>query len=485
MVDWHELSRSVLGPCLRGNRDDAIEILYTNQVMLNDIANQDPYRDVYLGIIAVLDLPDVQPSPIMVAREYTQLADKVEWLRELASTQVTKAEAIGAVPMLKNTAHRYFVTNLLKKAGKEIDSSDNTQDFVTSLIEELSRGHNNLAVPTTANHIVADILEGISGYGKIIPTSFKWLNYHLKGGLRPGRHIAIGGGEKSRKTTWLRNIIKGVLRNKDGSPNQDVSVLFLAFENDRYITAMDFVAMLAMEYMWAKHQNILNTKFGDPNNPRPDDLYIHQLIDAEILLDAIATDRLDNFPKEIVEAVEYGLRTFADWNIEIKDTTSGGGELETLSTVKRAVNFHNATIRKPGQLLIICTDYLTLVEVDDVHDERIAQNLVVNWLTRKVADLQALAFTVAQFNRANIYGRMSGEEVDVMGTHGSSQLERAVQNYMDVQKTSDTTLKVRMRRARRGAGGLNEEQVYYTHPASGLIMSNQPENWFKLGDVSG
>lgn len=485
MVDWHELSRAVLGPCLRGNREDAVDIIYANQVLLNDITSLSPYRETYLGIISVLDIPDAKPSPLMVAREYPAMAGNIDWLRDLASTRSTKEEAVAAIPMLKNTAHKSFVRNLLIKAGKEIDGVESTREFVTSLIEELSKGHNDLTVPTTANNLVADIIEGLSGYGKVVPTSFMWLNHQLKGGLRPGRHIAIGGGEKSRKTTWLRNIIKGVLRNKDGTPNQDVSVLFLAFENDRYITAMDFVAMLAMEYMWSKHRNIINTKFGDPSNPKDSDPYIHQLIDAEIILDALAEDNMASFPKEVVDAIEYGLTTFADWNIEIKDTTRKGGELETLATIKNAVYMHDAVVRKPGQLMIICTDYLTLVEVDNVHDERVAQNLVVNWITRKVADLQATAFTVAQFNRANIYAKMSGEEVDVMGTHGSSQLERAVQNYMDVQKTSDTTIKVRMRRARRGAGGLNEDQVYYTHPASGLILSSQPENWFKIGGSSG
>jgi hypothetical protein len=480
---WVELSEVLLSSCLRGDRDDGIAILYTNAIDMHDIVNEDVYRDIYIALSFVLQDPNGSPTPTSLAHANPNLIGQVDRIRELSNLKVTVAESLDAAKIIKEESSRHYVATTLNNAINEFNEVNDIEVFRSQLISNLNKRFGGEVSNTTAKGILAEIKAGVTAYGKATPTGFSWLDKALKGGLRPGRHIAIGGGEKSRKTTWARNIISSVLRRPQTGPNgdyqgyvanPDVSVCFLGFENDRHITTLDFSVMIAMEHMYDNYRKQLNKTFKG--------VRYHEWIDSELIIDEVSNRTLGRLPSEIVESVEYGMDIMETLNLTVNDTTKKGGDLSTLTDMARVINFHNAAYRSKGQLLVVCTDYLTLIKVTGIDNPMIAQNEVVNWLTKTSPDLEACMITLAQFNRSSVTSRLNGEEIDVMGTHGSSELERGTQNYMDVAHPSPFLLNVRMRRSRRGAAGLNEMQSYYLHPSSGVILGTKLESHFKIGE---
>lgn len=464
-------AKDVISGCLNLPPDKVAEIFYGVDLRASDMPQGGYYR-LALGCIAKATLDNTHTSPSLLYKISNKKLD-IDWLEDLAEREVTMSRAIESAKQCKEFSIRHSTNNILNDAI--VLNQDISQDASTirnDVIQKLS----SIGDHTVEKQTVLQIMKGIfEDTGKNNETPFStnnlWLDYQLNGGLRRSRHIAIGAPEKQRKSSWMRNIVLGVLQNYENgkwSPRKNVHVCLLNFENDRKITALEFICMQAAINLFANEPAIANETFkGKP---------LHYAFDAEAIQTAISEDRFhEYFDKYGMTVFLEAERQVSNLNLAIYDKTRDGGHLRDLDDLWRIARTYRALHTKKEDLVIYVVDHMHLVKAKGVNDKNARASAVAMSIQDIPDDLDATLITLAQFNRSSKYNGQNGDnEIDVMGTSGASELEQDVQNYMDTQYDSAETpskLTVRMRRSRRGQMGLNVKKDFAIHPPTGAIIS--------------
>jgi hypothetical protein len=133
---------------------------------------------------------------------------------------------------------------------------------------------------------------------------------------------------------------------------------------------------------------------------------------------------------------------------------------------------HQQLYVKDGQHFIAAVDYAQLVRntgrtYEDMRD------LAMEVLGMTTA-YRATFIVASQLTQGYKRDVANGEDVgDFLAVKGGGDLEASVHNFMDVKYDGDRDpdkLTIRMRRARRGAGGRHQYKNFDIHPASGLLL---------------
>lgn len=466
----YELSaKDVISGCLSLTPDKVSEIFYGVDLRASDMPQGD-YR-LALACIAKATLDNTSPNPSVLYKISNQKLN-LDWLEDLAEREISMSRAMESAKQCKEYSIRHSTQTILNDGiVANQDISKNASDVRNSVIQELSAIGDHSVEKQSIFEIMKNIYEK-AGSNNDTPfsTNNLWLDYQLSGGLRRGRHIAIGAPEKQRKSSWMRNIVLGVLQDYNQgtwTPRKNVHVCLLNFENDRNITALEFVCMQSAINLFDKDPHMANSNFK--NKP------LHYAYDAERIQTAISEDRFHEYFDK------YGMRTFlqaekqvSNLNLAIYDKTREGGHLRDLDDLWRIARTYRALYTKKSDLVIYVVDHMHLVKAKGINDKNARASAVAMSIQDIPDDLDATLITLAQFNRSSKYNGQNGEnEIDVMGTSGASELEQDVQNYMDTQYNSAETpskLTVRMRRSRRGQMGLNVKKDFAIHPPTGAIV---------------
>src|SRR5690606_9711704 len=233
---------------------------------------------------------------------------------------------------------------------------------------------------------------------RITPTNIAWIDYILGGGARTKRYIAIGGRQKGRKTTLLRNLILGLCIKNDGrkqSVNNEVAVSLFTFENDQEITFYDFVAMRAAQYCY-NHR--LETK-------REGNALGVDRLNGEIIQNAYESGKLEKWPDYLRKAVHQALTDVEQLPLYIYDSRPENGGLDSLNALRSAFEMQYQASNEKGLHQIFCVDYIQKVHNGGTEHQDLRD--VSTFLLWACQNYDATVITLAQLNEAANYERAS------------------------------------------------------------------------------
>lgn len=401
-------------------------------------------------------------SPLVVRGLQPQL--DIEWLYEAQRHPASHATLTSVGKLMVQKSEKHKLQRDLDEARVLLDS-DYELPAIRQHIVNAAMTHRGVQVrDASALGILESAYVEANEQFFLTPTYLDWLDVLLGGGLRSKRMIAIGGKQKGRKSSVLRNILLGLARDDRQRPNTNVSIALLNYENDRVITYFDFVAMLAAEWVW-KHKHWNKPVRGLAGEPK-----IQDTLNAEKIQRIVTSRQLERWDALQQQAITYALTAMNALPLYIYDSEPMNGNLKTLDDLQGVAQLHRFRDVKPHQHYILAVDYAQLVgnggtDYDDMRA----------FSTKMLELAQTLNCTVlalTQFNEAYNKDRASGIDDNYIGTKGGGTLEATVQSYLvthyDEDRPHEITLK--MARQRRGQAGKRTKTTFPLHPVTGWML---------------
>jgi len=303
---------------------------------------------------------------------------------------------------------------------------------------------------------VSEIVNRTESEVILSPTRLTELDRLLNGGLRTRRLVVIGGRQKGRKTTVIREVSLSLLFDHKLKPRDKANITFMCFENDQWSTTWDFVGSLAAKIL--DSQGRLDEKAN--------------LLSSEILMEAYPRSRVDKaapffqWPADIQKAVVQAVSLIAEANLFIYDRSKEGGKLSDVDSIERVIASHSYNFLKEGQHPIFVIDYAQLVKHNSdlyIHMSNLSSQCI-EWVNKYGCTIVCLS----QFNEAYNKETASGVQTDYIGTKGGGDLESACHTYITTGYNSDTPdrLSIHVKRQRRGGTGNFDVRI---HPTTGHI----------------
>ena len=206
----------VLGACMN-SREFAEQILFGTALQRGDLPQRNFYPELYDGIVRTLRTPDVAPTPEIVWTNTDKAVD-LEGLRNAQrDAQEKSIDAIrSSVSVIIGYADRVETHKYIKSALDDLTVEKNDIESVRNrLIGELSRVRVSETQPSDSASILARFKANLgTGVLSPLPSMIPWIATVTNGGLRKRRMLAIGAPDKSRKTTFMRNILRISFRSE-------------------------------------------------------------------------------------------------------------------------------------------------------------------------------------------------------------------------------------------------------------------------------
>lgn len=313
---------------------------------------------------------------------------------------------------------------------------------------------------TRANEVfqarISDVLNKDEDEVILTSTRMSELDKLMNGGLRTRRLVVIGGRQKGRKTTLIREISVSMLFAQNFSLRNKANISFLCFENDQWSTTWDFVGTLAASILDSQN------KLTDEAN----------LLSAEILMEAYPRSRKDRgapfyaWPASVQNAVNSAVKMMEGADLFIYDRSSDGGKLSDVDSIERIIASHSYNHLTDGQHPVFVIDYAQLVShTSDLytHMSNLSSHCI-EWVNKYACTIVCLS----QFNEAYNKETASGIQTDYIGTKGGGDLESACHTYITTGYNYDIPdkLSIHVKRQRRGGTGNFDVRI---HPATGHI----------------
>lgn len=404
----------------------------------------------------------LSPNPKVVHTVSNKLLD-LDWLESLAEGAefLMPTELISHAKLIVQEAEIRGTSKVLVGGLQAIESSRDIALIKADLVNHLTHTRSGNTKDSSISAILARHQANPDSM-LVTPTHLPWLDEWLKGGLRSGRFMAIAGPQGGRKSTWARNVVLGAARNKRHEPRQNVTIAWMAFENDQQISSYDFVAMLAVE--WLRE----NGKYDE----KIDGKLIREVLDAETISYAIRARTLDKWPATARQAITVGIETASKYPITIYDSAIETGNLVSQTALWRCVHAHHFNYVKDDKThLIVVIDYAQLVrETGRLYED---MELLSRDCLQVVARLNCTIILLSQFNESYNRDVSKGEQgKGWQGIKGGGDIKAGVQNLMTVEyddEVSPNTLRVKSGKARRGK--TTTGYAYTIDPTSGLVLS--------------
>lgn len=450
----------ILGLILSGNTEVLNALRYGVRLTAGDLQQGALYAQI-------LDLAD-QKHPVTPAVVSQHLGVSQESLELMVSQAwaYSQEEALSFARDLVDQHDRQAAVYRLGEAQKDILAGKKPlhkiqQEVSAGLMTKRGIVLQDASLGAIHQRLDTKIERGEKTY--ITPTRNPWFDFCLRGGLRSKRFIAIGGRQKGRKTSVLRNLLLGAAMDKYLNPNMTVSIAFCCFENDQEISYYDLVAMVGMELL--RRDGTENTVLEGEGRARK---LASDRMDGERIQTAYEKKLLEKWPPVCMDAVIAAMAIVDLLPIHIYDSLVENGGLDNLDSMEMTIEMHKQTVWKEGQHLIIAEDYAQLVEnVGDDYKDMKAFSKKGLWMCQHY---DATVIALSQLNEAtNREKAGSKKPINYIGTKGGGSLEAAVQNYFSSaydDKVPDK-ITVEQSRARRSPYA---KQVFDVHPASGLLL---------------
>jgi replicative DNA helicase len=357
----------------------------------------------------------------------------------------------------------------LRNAETAIEKGEKPSLIRTTLVQEVS----NTRAASGQKNDAASILHRMRTTATVpstVKTNIAWLDSVTKGGARVGQLWVIGAPEKSRKTSFVRNVVMNVLRDK-GIPGGKAAVQFCALENDQIVTMADFVAMYAAEYI---HYNGLAKKIH-PVAKEP----LAVFCDATTAEQYVADPNYIKHP-DLRKAYDYAYRMCEGMVLEVLDRRADSGNLRTLEDIIEKKREFCA--EHPGKHHIIVVDYAQIIKGKGTLFERIESFSDIS-LGLALEGEGATMIALSQFSREG--KKEENTKQDIIFSKGGADLEQACHYYLTCEYKEDLEdyLFVELKRARRSG---RKKVVFLIDKHSGLLLESgrfEGKNFISNGPI--
>jgi replicative DNA helicase len=484
MATISDVHAIVIGGLVRGDMQTTSRVMFGSGLLRSDFPTD--LQPLYDGIVNTMKEGTVPtPETVWINSGKVLALDEIRGMVQFAANYSDDALISNAKAVI-TMADRQGTHTEIQKALMDIQNERIAPSLVReNLAAALARSRASEIQPADTLSI-RDRIKARMGKGELqpLPSSIEWLNVMTNGGFRPRRLIGIGGGEKSRKTTLVRNILMSIMRKavspKPGAfgsveyiPRPDVSVAFLAFENDQETTMLDFVSMLAMENLWngGMGRSVCESVYGN--------IPYYAMLNPELILTAMDNGKIDKWPAQLRLAIDWAWEAVTKLPLSIYDMNPQNGGLYDDADMSRVMNMHNALVADGKKYKIIVVDYLSLVATPK-RSAYEGQTEVVARLLHSANAQDTTVFALAQYSRGYQRDGEDKKQQKTVGTDNSPALERSCHHYFEVAYDEEhpQLLTAKQVRARRAAGGKNSnmKKLFWIHPISGLVLSAYENN---------
>lgn len=415
-----------------------------------------PWRKTYHAVSGLWQSDDV--VTITAIHDWLNGDVSLEWLSGHVYAQ--DGVALGgdvlrthAIRLKRRAAQEHQLIALRNgaQALERAQTDDERDEVVGRVISALDAEVNDTVQDATAEAVgarFAALMESEPEH--ILPTGITWLDNNT-GGMQRRQIWWIAAAYKMRKSTLMRNMVIGALRN-------GAQVTVGIREGYQAQFAAQVIVMLAVEWLLREGLYSQRDKHGRPLN----------LITAAQLL-TLHNRYKSVLDKRQVAAITHGIREFRSWdrNLRIYDSQEANGGLSDLHSIQTMVN-RDVTLYGTD---VVFLDYLQLF---DAGRSSIFEN--VSYLSQQLQQLAAkknVAMVVlAQLNEESVKGHNSSHSPGVKG--GGDPAATADFLFqtgypLDEVGNHDTTqLRIAIKLARHGESGKSEN--FPLHEASGLIL---------------
>lgn len=503
----HQLNAKMfIGAALSGNRSAIVESAISQHLRKEDFPDG-YYPSVFEAIIQLLrDGKYVTPEAV-----YTVTAQKVplEWLQEAYTTYgdaiAEMSDTANNIIQYAEARNAYKVADELKKelADNPLSARITAAKYGTQLMRPRSQSTLQ-SFPSDIRHRAMKNSEII---GRTVKTGIHWLDANIEGGLQTKYQLGIASRQKGRKTSFIRNVVLGVLRQMT-NPGQTaigsgieyaragadpthwqvrdhVKIAFLAFENDQVRTYYDFAAMLAFEFLWKKGGvKLCHQKWGSK--------YFHEWCHSSVIMqndlkgkiftvkNPDGTIKQEGWPNALQAACQYAFwsmdRLSENGNLAIYDSEEKTGNLNTVEDLERILLEHTTLNCNPEDHFMFVTDYIGLVrkygEFNKYKVQQEANFTIKRNVNNLLSGIGATALTIGQYNTDTKKSQIQGTKTEVM-VESNPDMRRDVQTFMETSYDHDETaqkLTIKILDNSRGAMGERVQKSYWIHPESGYMI---------------
>lgn len=451
---WDALGMRIIGSAL--NADGFKQAYFQERVMSKDFS---PKVKPYWEEIEKAYLDGV---PIMVETLSARTGVPIERLAEMQNNALWGDALRNACKEIReNYAEREEARKIAAEFHEAVHGKENVQAAAARAMDAISRmGSRAAKHSVSTNSILQEIQERIDS-GKVtlpVRTTFDAIDAMLNGGVTEDRIYGLAGPEKTRKTSFIRNVYLGLLLDrKTLEVRNAASCSLMCFENNRITAFYTYLAsLISMKMIREKRTDILAV--GD--NPVP----LLSLMDSDHVARLHQTGKWKNRRDGFAEIFQWALDTIGQLDLILYDISDEGGRLDDMASVRRAIIEQKRILSKPNQLCVSTVDYIGLVnagsdlftKVESVVDD-----------CRKIASREEVAiWLISQYSREG----KNAKDGQVY-TKGSSKLEEAAFNYFVTKYDQDNPgiFGVTLARVRTGAGA-GKSATFNMHPASGVFM---------------
>lgn len=429
---------------------------------------EDPKCQLAYEVITDCYRRHVTPTPAIVHTESRGRLD-LSWLEEISLQEVLSTdETISRAKLVLAQSDRREVSNAMVTALGALERGDEVDEVRNWTVDRLTRVRGVNTLDSSAPAILARIdkqrEDGTRMF--VTPTQIPWLDMWLKGGFHSNRFLAIAGPQGGRKSTWARNIVLGLTRDKKGRPREDVSVAWMGYENDQQITFFDFVSMLSVE--WIYENKLQHTTMPDASG---DKRSIVSWLDAESLESAYHKNMLDKMPEVLRRAFEVGIDRASRLPLSIYDSAEDTGYLVDRDALMRGIRSHHWRHGSSDRHYIVFIDYAQLVRQGPKLYEDMEQ--LSRECLKVCRKFNATIVLLSQYNEdtnKNLTTTPQIEGQQYWGLKGGGDIRAGVHNLMIVEYNQQVPDKLNVRAAKARRGKSSGAVTLSIDPISGLVL---------------
>lgn len=333
--------------------------VYGPGLTVSDFPGIEHYRDTF-ALVTTLYRTEM---PVSAENVWAESGRQIplDWLKQLENEAVIDERdmQVAARRLIAYSVRSQKLQSAQQLVHQLMDESVDVDEASSQAIRNLSRSRKAEIQDAHIGSIIArqKSVDAVPSFRTM--TGIRWLDAQTRGGLRSGRFYVLGGREKGRKTSVMRNIMLNAAReavyddpNRPPRfvPKQNVNVVLLPFENDQGITAWDFVAMLAWEHLY------FHNRQNEQYNGQPIDAFCN----GEDIQTFVEEKQMPNH-RALVQAIEYGQEQLTQLPIFIYDSKPENGGLRRYVDLERVINMHHNAVRRPNEHAIYIVDYAQLV----------------------------------------------------------------------------------------------------------------------------
>ena len=377
-----------------------------------------------------------------------QLAEQFDDFKKLPGHVKACCDAI------KRNSYRTAIQRILEVGAREVVKTEqNPEDIASRIVAAINRTGVNSSLNTDNAVADSDAMAEFLASPPVrsLQSGIPWFD-SLIGGIEDGQMVGIAGAYKARKTTFLENLILGLVMNGE-------ACAFLSREMPKRTVLTHFITMLAVAWLKANGHFDVQIPFTGGTMP------VHWISGLQLRQARSEYRKWHPLKVQAIDAAIAQYRRFGE-RLFILDSTPENGALRDAGSIDRAVNYLHGRYG----IKRFAVDYLQLLAGGGSYEDVSSATATLQQTasSRKVTLLVAMQLNEAAIRDVGGYSP---------GIKGGGDPAQAVDYLIKTRYRQDDNdngdmLQVEMALSRHGEGGGGTKKQLEIHRRSGLLLAN-------------